>query len=71
MKSIISNHEASKEEVLRRVNEVMVCGSVCYFREFGNLIIVSYKLGNNKYIITGINENVLTFELENVYFFKF
>ena len=71
MKSVISNHEASKEEVLRRINFVVLHGDLNYYVEIGGLRIVTCVLGDNKYNISYLNESVLTFELENVYCFKF
>ena len=71
MKSVISNHEASKEEVLRRINFVVLHGDLNSYVEIGSLRIVTCVLGDNKYNISYLNESVLTFELENVYCFKF
>ena len=71
MKSIISNHEAPKEEVLRRIHFVVLHGDLNYYVEIGSLRIVTCVLGDNKYNISYLNESVLTFELENVYCFKF
>ncbi len=71
MKSVISNHEASKEGILQRIDEVILSASLYDFVEFGGLTIGVYTLDNNKYIITFLNGRILTFELENVYCFKF
>lgn len=71
MKSIISNHEAQKEMVLQRIDDVVLCGDLVDFVQVGSVTIASYVLGDNKYNITIVNGSVLMFELENVYCFKF
>ena len=71
MKSIISNHEARKEEVLQRIDDVVLFGDLVDFVQVGSATIVVYMLGNNKYNITIVNGSVVLFELENVYCFKF
>ena len=71
MKSIISNHEARKEEVLQRIDDVVLSGDLVDFVNVGSVTIAVYVLGNYKYNITFVNGIVLTFELENVYCFKF
>ena len=71
MKSIISNHEARKEEVLQCIDDVVLCGDLVDFVEVGSALIAVYMLGNNKYNITFVNGSVVLFELENVYCFKF
>ena len=71
MKSVISNHEARKEEVLQRIDDVVLCGDLVDFVEVGSALITVYMLGNNKYNITFVNGSVVLFELENVYCFKF
>ena len=71
MKSIISNHEASKEEVLQRIDDVALSGDLVDFMNVGVVSIAVYVVGDYKYNITFVNEYVLTFELENVYCFKF
>ena len=71
MKSVISNHEAPKEVVLKRIDTVTSSAYLSEIIEMGCLEIMVYMLGNLKYNITYINASVLTFELENVYCFKF
>ena len=71
MKSIISNHEAPKELVLQRIDTVTSSAYLSEIVEMGCLEIMVYLMGNLKYNITYINASVLTFELENVYCFKF
>ena len=71
MKSIISNHEARKEEVLQRIDDVVLFGDLVDFVQVGSATIVVYMLGNNKYNITLVNGCVVLFELESVYCFKF
>ena len=71
MKSIISNHEARKEEVLQRIDDVVLFGDLVDFVEVGSALITVYVWGNNKYNITFVNGSVVLFELENVYCFKF
>ena len=71
MKSVISNHEATKEEVLQRIHFVVLHGDLIYYVEVGSLRIVTCVLGDKKYNISYLNDSVLMFELENVYCFKF
>ena len=71
MKSIISNHEARKEEVLQRIDDVVLFGDLVDFVQVGSATIAVYVLGNNKYNITFVNGSVVLFELENIYCFKF
>ena len=71
MKSIISNHEARKEEVLQRIDDVVLFGDLVDFVQVGSATIAVYMLGNNKYNITLVNGSVVLFELESVYCFKF
>ena len=71
MKSVISDIEASKEAVLQGIDFVVLHGDLVDFVKAGSLTIGMYMLGNFKYNITFINGSVLTFELENVYCFKF
>ena len=71
MKSIISNHEVPKEEVLQRIDFVVLHGDLVNFVQVGSSTIAVYVLGDNKYNITFVNGSVLTFELENIYCFKF
>ena len=67
MKSVISSHEARKEEVLQRIDDVFLFGTLVDFVQVGSLTIGVYVLGDNKYNITFVNGSVLTFELENIY----
>ena len=71
MRSIISNYEAPKETVLKRVDDVVLSGDLVDFVQVGVVTIAVYVLCDNKYNITLVNGSVLTFELENVYCFKF
>ena len=71
MKSVISNHEAPKEAVLKRIDTVTSSAYLSEIVEMGCLEIMVYLMGNLKYNITYINGSVLTFELENIYCFKF
>ena len=71
MKSVISNHEAPKETVLKHVDDVVLSGDLVDFVQVGVVTIAVYVLCDNKYNITFVNGSVLTFELENIYCFKF
>lgn len=71
MRSVISNHVATKEQVLQRINDVLMCGKLFRHVESGHIEIKEYYLGRYKYIITYINGSIVAFELENVYCFKF
>ena len=71
MRSVISNHVATKEQVLQRINDVLMCGTLLCHVEGGRTEIKECCLGRYKYIITYINGSIVAFELENVYCFKF
>ena len=71
MKSLISNHETPKEAILQRIDTVTSSAYLSEIIEMGCLEVMVYLLGNLKYNITYINGSVLTFELENIYCFKF
>lgn len=71
MRSVISNHVATKEQVLQRINDVLTCGKLLCHVESGHAEIKECCLGRYKYIITYINGSIVAFELENVYCFKF
>lgn len=71
MKSIISSHEAPKNQVLQRMNDVIDAGTLVEESVIGNTIVMRYVLGDYNYYITYVNGVIVTFELFNVYCFKF
>lgn len=71
MKSIISKHETSMEEVCSKVEDVIRVGKQTACIVIGLTKIQVFKFGRLTYIITSINDSIVSFELENVYCFKF
>ena len=71
MKSIISDHTATSEEVLTQLNSVVTCGELTGERKILNTTIKTYCLGNLIYIITIVHGELITFELSGIYCFKF
>lgn len=70
MKSIISNHTATKNEILTRMTDVINCGVLVKTDKMGNTRILKYELGGKlTYFITFLHDKVVSFELENVYLF--
>lgn len=71
MKSIISSHEATKEEVMTRVNDVINCGTLTSRLEAREVKIERYELGSLVYYVTYVHDVLVTFELAGIYCFKF
>lgn len=71
MKSIISNHEATKEQVLTRVDDVINCGTLTNKLEICGLTIERYEFGSSGYYVTYVHDVLVSFELAGIYCFKF
>lgn len=70
MKSIISRHEATKEEVLQMVNDVITCGTLTGKLDNSGVTIERYAFGNLIYLITYVHSVLVSFELVGIYCFK-
>ena len=71
MKSIISSHEATKEEVMTRVNDVINCGTLTHKLDIRGVTIERYELGGWAYYVIYILSVLVSFELCGIYCFKF
>lgn len=71
MKSIISRHKATEEEVLTRVNDVINCGTLTSKLETRGVTIERYEFGSLVYYVTYVYDVLVTFELAGIYCFKF
>ena len=71
MKSIISRHKATEEEVLTRVNDVINCGTLTSKLESRGVTIERYEFGSLVYYVTYVHDVLVTFELAGIYCFKF
>ena len=71
MKSIISSHEATKEEVLQWVNDVITCGTLTRKLDICGLTIERYEFGGSAYYATYVHSVLVSFELAGIYCFKF
>lgn len=71
MKSIISSHKASEEEVLSRVNDVINCGTLTSKLETRGVTIERYEFGSLVYYVTYVHDVLVSFELAGIYCFKF
>lgn len=71
MKSIISSHKASEEEVLSRVNDVINCGTLISKLEKRGVTIERYEFGSLVYYVTYVHGVLVSFELAGIYCFKF
>lgn len=71
MKSIISNHEATKDEVLTRVNYVINCGNLTHKLDIRGVTIERYELGVLAYNVVYVHSVLVSFELCGIYCFKF
>ena len=71
MKSIISDIDSPKEEVLQRISDVINCGTLVEETVYGNTTILMYVLGKYNYYITLVHGALVAFELVGVYCFKF
>lgn len=69
--SVISNHTASKTEVIERACDVTKCGKIISTTYAGCVRITTYQLGTNIYYLTFVDDLLEMFELKNVYCFKF
>ena len=69
-RSTISNHLASYDEIITRVNDVMECGHIIECCRLGMTEVYKYGLGSNRYIITFVNNQLKGFELRHVYCFE-
>lgn len=67
--SVISNHTATREEILTRIKDIIKCGNKVTRIQSGVSSVVSIYLGHNLYHITYIGSTIVGFELENVYAF--
>lgn len=70
LKSKISEHTATINEVRTRASEIIKCGALCNRAIIGSTIVAEYTLGRNKYVCTIVNSELRYFELENVYLFE-
>lgn len=69
LKSLISNHTATREEILSRSQDVISCGTPLFRTTVGHSTIAEFLLGNNTYVITMVKGEVLSLELSGVYCF--
>ena len=69
LKSLISNHTATREEVLSRAQDVISCGTPLFRTTVGHTTITEISLGNNLYVITMVKSEILSLELSGVYCF--
>lgn len=69
IKSLISNHMATREEILSRAQDVISCGTPLFRTTVGYTTITEISLGNNMYIITMVKSEVVSLELSGVYCF--
>lgn len=69
VKSLISNHTATREEILSRAQDVISCGTTLFITTVGHTTITEISLGNNMYVITMVKGKVLSLELSGVYCF--
>lgn len=70
LKSKISGHTATINEVVTRASDVVKCGTLCNCVAIGSTIVAEYMLAHNKYVCTIVNSELRYFELENVYLFE-
>ena len=71
MKSIISSHEATKEQVLTRVDDVINCGTLTHKLDIRGVTIERYEFGGLVYNVIYIHSVLVSFELCDIYCFKF
>lgn len=69
IKSLISAHKATTEEVLTRANDVINCGVLLGTIGSGNSVTRVYKLGSNVYICGYVCSELRYFGLANTYLF--
>lgn len=70
LKSKISEHTATTNEVVKRASDVVNCGILCNSVVIGNTMVAEYTLGCAKYVCTIINSELRYFEMEHVYLFE-
>ena len=70
LKSVISSHTASLSEVITRAGDVRKCGTVISSTYISCSCITVFKLGENIYILTYINDTLVAFELKGIYCFR-
>lgn len=70
LKSKISDHTATVNEVVTRASDIVKCGILCNCVCIGSTIVAEYMLAHNKYVCTIVNSELRYFELENVYLFE-
>lgn len=71
MKSIISDHKATREQVETRLNDVINCGTLTRKLDKCGVTIERYMFGSLVYIVTYVHSVLVSFELASVYCFKF
>ena len=71
MKSVISSHEATKDQVVTRVNDVINCGTLTRKIDHYGVTIERYEFGSLVYIVTYVHSVLVSFELAGIYCFKF
>ena len=71
MKSIISEHEATRETVERQLNSVIKCGNLESKLDVFGITIEKYTFGSFVYIVTYVHSVLVSFELDGIYCFKF
>lgn len=69
IKSLISEHKATRDEVLTRHNDVINCGVLLDTIGSGNCVTRVYKLGGNVYTCGYVCGELRYFGLVNTYFF--
>lgn len=69
LKSLISSHTATREEVLSRAQDVIACGTPIFRTTVEHTTITEISLGNNMYVITMVKSEIASLELVGVYCF--
>lgn len=71
MKSIISEHKATREQIETRLNDVINCGTLTSKVETRGVTIERYEFGSLVYYVTYVHDVLVSFELAGIYCFKF
>lgn len=71
MKSIISEHNTTREQIETRLNDVINCANLTRKLDHYGVTIERYEFGSLVYIVTYVHSVVVSFELVGVYCFKF
>lgn len=71
MKSIISEHKATREQIEIRLNDVINCGTLTRKLDNYGVTIERYEFGSLVYIVTYVHSVLVSFELAGIYCFKF